>query len=74
MNTCMLQYANQAEQDAARSEWFETRDLRRREREEKEEKRKEQEKFHREWWGLDENGNRVLKKEGERNETSPDAR
>ncbi|KAF1353736.1 cytochrome c oxidase biogenesis protein Cmc1 like-domain-containing protein, partial [Delphinella strobiligena] len=50
MNTCMLQYANQAEQDAARDEWFATRDERRREREAKEEKRKEQEKFHREWW------------------------
>lgn len=64
MNTCMLQYANQAEQDAARDEWFATRDERRREREAKEEKRKEQEKFHREWWGLDENGKRIEKKEG----------
>jgi hypothetical protein len=50
MNACMLQYANQAEQDAAREEWFATRDLRRKEREAKEEKRIEQEKFHREWW------------------------
>lgn len=49
MNTCMLQFATQAEQDAAREEWFATRDLRRKEREDKEEKRKEQEKFHREW-------------------------
>ncbi|KAI4715771.1 hypothetical protein E4T48_08057 [Aureobasidium sp. EXF-10727] len=63
MNACMLQYANQAEQDAAREEWFATRDLRRKEREAKEEKRKEQEKFHREWWGLDEHGNRVEKKQ-----------
>jgi COX assembly protein 1 len=63
MNACMLQYANQAEQDAAREEWFATRDLRRKEREAKEEKRIEQEKFHREWWGLDENGNRVEKKD-----------
>jgi COX assembly protein 1 len=63
MNACMLQYANQAEQDAAREEWFATHDLRRRERDAKEEKRKEQEKFHREWWGLDENGNRVEKKD-----------
>lgn len=63
MNTCMLQFANQAEQDAARDEWFATRDERRREREVKEEKRIEQEKFHREWWGLDENGKRIEKKE-----------
>lgn len=62
MNTCMLQFATQAEQDAAREEWFATRDLRRRERELKEEKRKEQEKFHREWWGLDDQGRRVFEK------------
>lgn len=61
MNTCMLQYANQAEQDAARDEWFATRDVRRKEREAKEEKRKEQEKFHREWWGLNEEGKRIEK-------------
>ena len=58
MNTCMLQYANQIEKDAARDEWFATRGDRKREREIKEEKRIEQEKFHREWWGLDENGKR----------------
>lgn len=63
MNTCMIQYATQDEQDAAREEWFATRDLRRKEREAKEEKRKEQEKFHREWWGLDENGKRIAKEE-----------
>lgn len=62
MNTCMNKYATQAEQDAARNEWFATRDQRRKERELKEEKRKEQEKFHREWWGLDEQGKRILNK------------
>ncbi|GAM87419.1 hypothetical protein ANO11243_054430 [Dothideomycetidae sp. 11243] len=62
MNTCMLQFATQDEQDRAREEWFATRDLRRRERELKEEKRKEQEKFHREWWGLDDQGRRVFEK------------
>jgi len=70
----MNQYATQAEQDAARSQWFAERDLRRKEREEKEEKRKEQEKFHREWWGLDENGNRVLKKGNEEGKRSQDQR
>ncbi|PNS17348.1 hypothetical protein CAC42_7031 [Sphaceloma murrayae] len=62
MNTCMIQFATQAEQDAARAEWFATRDQRRRERELKEEKRKEQEKFHKEWWGLDDQGRRILNK------------
>lgn len=61
MNTCMMQFANQTEQDLAREEWFATRDLRKKEREEKEEKRIEQEKFHREWWGLDEEGKRIAK-------------
>lgn len=53
MNACMLQYANQSEHDAARSEWFATREQRREEREKKETKRKEQEKFHLEWWAKD---------------------
>ncbi|KAK4951633.1 hypothetical protein LTR66_013849 [Elasticomyces elasticus] len=61
MNTCMIARATQAEQDAAREEWFATMDLRRQEREAKEARRKEQEKFHREWWGLDDKGQRVLK-------------
>lgn len=52
MNSCMVSYATQKEQDAAREEWFSTKDERMRQREEKEKKRKEQEKFHREWWGL----------------------
>lgn len=50
MNTCMMKYATQAEQDAAREEWFATMDKRREERERKEEKRKQDEKFWREWW------------------------
>ncbi len=52
MNNCMVKHATQAEQDAAREEWFATRLKRQIEREKKEERRKEQEKFHREWWGL----------------------
>ncbi|KAI9682273.1 MAG: hypothetical protein M1817_000327 [Caeruleum heppii] len=52
MNSCMVIHATQAEQDAAREEWFATRLDRQREREEKERKRKAQERFHREWWGL----------------------
>ncbi|KAI9785986.1 MAG: hypothetical protein M1839_008252 [Geoglossum umbratile] len=56
MNSCMIMYATQQEQDAAREEWFATRLERQRQREEKERKRVEQEKFHREWWGLNEKG------------------
>ncbi|KAL8783141.1 MAG: hypothetical protein Q9213_004833 [Squamulea squamosa] len=52
MNNCMISHASQQEQDAAREEWFATRDQRRKEREVKEAKRKEQEKFHRAWWGM----------------------
>jgi COX assembly protein 1 len=52
MNNCMISHATQDEQDAAREEWFATRLKRQKEREAKEERRKEQEKFHREWWGL----------------------
>lgn len=52
MNSCMVLHATQQEQDAAREEWFATRDVRARQRDEKEKKRKEQEKFHREWWNL----------------------
>lgn len=53
MNTCMIRYATQAEQDAAREEWFATIDKRREEREKKETKRVQDEKFWREWWDKD---------------------
>ena len=53
MNNCMMKYATQDEQDAARAEWFATMDRRREEREEKEEKRKVDERFWREWWDKD---------------------
>jgi COX assembly protein 1 len=48
----MIAHATQGEQDAAREEWFATRLKRQIEREKKEERRREQERFHREWWGL----------------------
>ncbi|KAK4555936.1 hypothetical protein LTR86_007156 [Recurvomyces mirabilis] len=53
MNVCMMKYATQAEQDAAREEWFATMDKRKEEREVKEEKRKKDEIFWREWWEKD---------------------
>ena len=54
MNSCMMAHATQAEHDRAREEWFATRMERARERERKERRKIEQEKFHREWWGLPE--------------------
>ncbi|KAG9235927.1 hypothetical protein BJ875DRAFT_457825 [Amylocarpus encephaloides] len=68
MNACMIKHATQDEQDAAREEWFATRLKRQRDREKREERRKEQEKFHREWWGMPiedregEKGNEVIRK------------
>ncbi|TQS39262.1 hypothetical protein Golomagni_00217 [Golovinomyces magnicellulatus] len=52
MNRCMLKHATVEEQDAAREEWFALRLQRQMDREAKEQRRLEQEKFHREWWGL----------------------
>ena len=52
MNSCMVQYATPGEQDAAREEWFATRENRAREREARARKQIEAEKLHREWWGL----------------------
>ncbi|KAF8860052.1 hypothetical protein BDZ45DRAFT_649161 [Acephala macrosclerotiorum] len=52
MNTCMIAHATQAEQDAAREEWFGLRLKRQKDREAKEARRIEQERFHKEWWGL----------------------
>ncbi|MCJ1476376.1 hypothetical protein MMC13_005042 [Lambiella insularis] len=52
MNKCMIAHATQEEQDAAREEWFASADKRIAEREAKERRKKEQEKFHREWWGM----------------------
>lgn len=48
----MISHATEAEQDAAREEWFGLRMQRQKDREKKEERRIEQEKFHREWWGM----------------------
>ncbi|KAJ9152106.1 hypothetical protein NKR23_g2672 [Pleurostoma richardsiae] len=55
MNGCMKAHATQAEEDAAREEWFSQRLERQRQREAKERRKLEQQKFLREWWGLPEN-------------------
>ncbi len=49
MNTCMIAHATEKERDAAREEWFATRLKRQMAREDR---RREQEKFHKEYWGL----------------------
>ncbi|KAH9994997.1 cytochrome c oxidase biogenesis protein Cmc1 like-domain-containing protein [Xylariaceae sp. FL0662B] len=52
MNGCMAAHATAAEHDRAREAWFAQRLERAREREKKERRRIEQERLHREWWGL----------------------
>ncbi|RYP04283.1 hypothetical protein DL764_004546 [Monosporascus ibericus] len=54
MNGCMAAHATPEEHDRAREDWFATRLERARERERRERRRLEQERFHREWWGLPE--------------------
>ncbi|KAI0456295.1 cytochrome c oxidase biogenesis protein Cmc1 like-domain-containing protein [Xylaria acuta] len=54
MNNCMLAHATPEEHDRAREDWFAARTTRARERERKERRKIEQERFHREWWGLPE--------------------
>lgn len=66
MNGCMKDNATQAEQDAAREEWFETRLQRQRDRERKEIKKAAQEDFMREWWGLGERDEESKRKVAER--------
>lgn len=66
MNRCMRDHATQAEQDAARQEWFEMRLQRQRDRERKEIKKGAQEDFMREWWGLAERDEESKRKVAER--------
>lgn len=66
MNACMKDHGTQAEQDAAREEWFATRHQRQLEREKKEIKKAAQEDFMREWWGLPERNEESKKKVADR--------
>lgn len=50
----MQAHATPAEHDRAREDWFAARVTRARERERRERRKLEQERFHREWWGLPE--------------------
>ncbi|KAI0599880.1 cytochrome c oxidase biogenesis protein Cmc1 like-domain-containing protein [Biscogniauxia sp. FL1348] len=66
MNGCMAAHATQAEHDRAREEWFAQRAARAREKERKERRRIEQERFHRDWWGLPDKDPEVLRRELEK--------
>ncbi|KAF3018091.1 hypothetical protein E8E14_004819 [Neopestalotiopsis sp. 37M] len=66
MNSCMAAHATQAEHDRAREEWFAGRMARAKERERKERRKLEQEKFHREWWGLPEKDPEAIRREEEK--------
>ncbi|CAJ2500677.1 Uu.00g035300.m01.CDS01 [Anthostomella pinea] len=66
MNSCMLSHATPDEHDRAREDWFAQRQMRFREREKKERRKMEQEKFHREWWGLPERDPEDVKRELEK--------
>ena len=57
MNSCMVQYASQKEQDAAREEWFATMDLRQHEMEERKRQKADAEKFFKEWWDISDPSN-----------------
>lgn len=48
----MAAHATAAEHDRAREDWFAARAARARERARTERRRIEQERFHRDWWGL----------------------
>lgn len=66
MNSCMKAHATEAEHDAAREEWFAGRLERQRERERKARRKLEQERFHREWWGLPERDRDEVRREEEK--------
>ena len=66
MNGCMTGHATQAEQDAAREEWFARRAERAREKEQKARRKMEQEEFIREWWGLPEKDREARRREEEK--------
>ena len=66
MNNCMQAHATPEEHDRAREDWFAARMTRARERERKERRKLEQEKFHREWWGLPERDPEDLRRELEK--------
>lgn len=66
MNNCMKLQATEENHDLAREEWFAGRIERQREKEAKSRRKLEQERFHREWWGLPERDAEDLRAEEEK--------
>lgn len=66
MNKCMAAHATPDEYDRAREEWFAGRQQRARERQRTELRKLEQERFHREWWGLPDRDAAELRREEEK--------
>lgn len=65
MNHCLRQHGTQAEQDRARQEWFAKIDERKKQREKEALERIENEKKLKDWWGMDENWQRLDRKADE---------
>lgn len=66
MNACMTAHATPATEDAAREEWFSKRQERAKAKIDKERRKAEQQKFLREWWGLEESEREErIRREGE---------
>jgi hypothetical protein len=59
MNSCLRHFGTQEEQDDARAEWFSKLQERQRQRQQEADEKKENEAKLKEWWGMDENWNRL---------------
>ncbi|TLD13202.1 uncharacterized protein PgNI_04239 [Pyricularia grisea] len=66
MNNCMKMQATEENHDLAREEWFASRMERQKEKEAKARRKLEQERFHREWWGLPDRDAEELRAEEEK--------
>ncbi|TLS28652.1 hypothetical protein PpBr36_00824 [Pyricularia pennisetigena] len=66
MNNCMKMQATEENHDLAREEWFAGRMERQKEKEAKARRKLEQERFHREWWGLPDRDAEELRAEEEK--------
>jgi COX assembly protein 1 len=62
MNHCLREYGTRAEEDRARQEWFSKIDERKKQRQQEVLDRKENEKKLKDWWGMDDNWQRIDRK------------
>jgi COX assembly protein 1 len=62
MNHCLREFGTQEEQDRAREEWFSKIDERKQQRQQEALERKENEKNLKDWWGMDDNWQRIDRK------------